>query len=87
MLVRDGPSPFDFAQSDRQAKIQAFGFAVYSRFSAAHGCHDKGDSLLAVMLMLVTSKETGSLDQEKKVFHVCRWASCRGIETAAGRRT
>ena len=43
MFVRYGPLPIDFAQADRQAKIQAFVLTVGSRFSATHRRNDKSN--------------------------------------------
>jgi len=43
MFVGYDPSPIDFAQADRQAKIQSFMLAVGSRFSATHRRYDKSD--------------------------------------------
>ena len=45
VFVRYDPPAIDFAQADRQAKIQGFMFTVDSRFSATHGRDDKSDIL------------------------------------------
>ena len=41
MFVRDGPAAVDFAQADRQAKIQPLRLTVGSGFCAAHRGDDK----------------------------------------------
>jgi hypothetical protein len=43
MLVRDNPLIADFAQTDREAKIQPFTHTTGSRFSATHRRDDKGN--------------------------------------------
>ena len=43
VFVCDSPSTTDFAQTDREAKIQSLALPVGSRFGAMHRCDDKGN--------------------------------------------
>jgi hypothetical protein len=43
MFVRDGPAAIDFAQADREAKIQSLGLTIGPGFRAMHRCNDESD--------------------------------------------